>query len=165
MADVASDDIETVEDLTRPEHLLVWAMRAIALGHEDCPTLVRTFRAACGVLGDPLLQSYTVFIRYLALVSRQRLRVHVPGCPCVARDERGALAVVAAAQRSLHGRDERDLRRAMRDLTGGSDEAIVLVAQGLARLLDAAGLAIPSRAGASGSRWGEAEPPAGTVLN
>ena len=43
-----SDEIETLEDLSRPEHLLVWALRAIALGHGDCPLIARTFDKACG---------------------------------------------------------------------------------------------------------------------
>ncbi len=68
MSDATPDDIDTVEDLSRPEHLLVWAMRAIALGHEDCPVLVRAFRAAGGGLGDQLLQSYVILLKYLAMV-------------------------------------------------------------------------------------------------
>lgn len=160
------DDVETVEDLSRPEHLLVWAMRAIALGHEDCPALVRAFRAAGGALGDELLQSYVVFIKYLALASRRRLQVHTPGCLCVGADELRALQVIASAQRSLRSRDERSLRAALGELTGrGPDESILLVAQGLARLLDAVGVALPSRRDAAESQWAEAGVTLRAMLN
>jgi hypothetical protein len=156
MAQDRSDDLETVEDLTRPEHLLVWAMRAIALGHEDCPTVVQTFRRLCGANGDQTLQIYVIFIKYLAMTSRRRLQVHVPGCLCMGSDEAAALAIIAAGQRSLRSRDERGLRAALRDLTQArADESLVLVVQGVARLLDASGIALPSRSATFGAPWRE----------
>lgn len=166
MAKEQFDDVETVQDLTRPEHLLVWAMRAIALGHEDCPTVVRTFRRACGTHGDETLQTYVIFIRYLALSSRHRLQVHVPGCPCVGTDEAAALAIVAAAQGSLRGGGETGLRTALRDLTGaGPDETLVFVAQGLARLLVASGLAVPDRPTSPRAQWRGPEAAPTRLLN
>jgi hypothetical protein len=74
MTEDGPDNLATVEQLTRPEHLLVWAMRAIALGREDCPIVVRTFRSACGARGDQMLQTYTIFIKYLALARRAAFR-------------------------------------------------------------------------------------------
>ena len=162
------DDVETVQDLTRPEHLLVWAMRAIALGHEDCPTVVRTFRHACGTHGDETLQTYVIFIRYLALSSRRRLQVHVPGCPCVGTDEAAALAIIAAALSKARCRagGETGLRTALLDLTeAGPDETLVFVAQGLARLLDASGLAVPDRSISPRAQWRQPEAAPTRLLN
>lgn len=144
------DDVETVEDLTRPEHLLVWSMRVIALGHEECPLLSRAFQQMCGVHGLQALQTHLIFVKYVAMTAERRLQVHVPGCICLGSDEAAALAVVAAAQQSIRDRDEGGLRQALRELTGPrADESLILVAQALARLLDASGLVLPSREPAS----------------
>ncbi len=153
MIDLWPDEPDTVRRLSRPEHLLVWSMRAIALGHEECPAVVRAFRAACGARGDQMLQTYAVFIKYLAMASPRRLQVHVPGCICVASDEAAALAILAAGQRSLHDRSEIALRRALGDLIGErQDESLILVVQGVADLLSACGLELPDRTGEAGAR-------------
>ncbi len=132
-----------LHDLDRPEHLLVWSLRAIALGNEDCPIVVNTFRRICGREGDEALQAYCVFARYVSLIAQQRLRVHVPGCPCVGRDEIAVVAVIAAAQSSLDDLDEAPLRARLSHLVGRDpDEALVFVAQSIARLLAASGLSL-----------------------
>jgi hypothetical protein len=146
-----------LHDLSRPEHLLVWTLRAIALGNEDCPIVVSTFRRLCGRDGDEALQAYCVFARYVSLIARQRLRVHVPGCPCVGRDELAVVAVIAAAQAFLNDLDEAPLRARLRGLVGRDpDEALLFVAQSIARLLSESGLSL------HGPMMGSSEaPPAG----
>src|SRR4051812_11322248 len=47
-----------VYELSRPEHMLVWALRAICLGHEDCPMLAQTFSRLCGDFGPQALAAY-----------------------------------------------------------------------------------------------------------
>jgi hypothetical protein len=132
-----------LHDLSRPEHLLVWSLRAIALGNEDCPIVVNTFRRICGREGDEALQAYCVFARYVSLIARQRLRVHVPCCPCVGRDELAVVAVIAAAQSSLNDLDEAPLRTRLCALVGRDpDEALLFVAQSIARLLASSGLSL-----------------------
>jgi len=149
-----------LQDLSRPEHLLVWAMRAIALGHEDCPTLVNTFRRVCGARAEQTLQAYGVFIKYVAMTSRQRLGVHVPGCPCVGGDEAAVVSVIAAAQSSLHDLDEAPLRARLGGLVGREpDGALLFAAQSIARLLAASGLTLPlSAIGADEGRAPDASP-------
>jgi hypothetical protein len=129
-----------LHDLSRPEHLLVWTLRAIALGNEDCPIVASTFRRVCGREGDEALQAYSV---YVSLIARRRLRVHVPGCACVGRDELAVVAVIAAAQSSLHDLDEAPLRGRLVALVGRDpDEALLFVAQSIARLLSESGLGL-----------------------
>ena len=152
MAKDRLDSMETVEDLARPEHLLVWAMRAIAMGHEDCPILVRTFRHAGGRHGSQTLQAYAIFLKYLAASCKRRLQVHLPGCICVGADEACVLDIITAAQQSIHGLDETGLRATLCELTEAQpSESLVLMAQGVARLLDAGGVALPDRSPDAGS--------------
>ena len=157
MQQVVVPDAESVHELTAPEHLLVWAMRAIALGREDCPVVVKTFRRACGANGDQVLQAYAVFARYVALTAQKRLKVHVPGCPCMSADEASMLAVVAAAQSSLHTLDEQALKDQLARLAGRqAEDSLLIVAQSIGQLLEASDLILPDRGGAGDpSPWGE----------
>lgn len=118
-------------------------MRAIAVGREDCPIVVRTFRAACGRHGDEALQAYVAFVKYLAMTARRRLQVHTPGCPYVGDDELAIVDVIASAQASLQDCDERTLREHLAELIDRpADESLLFVAQSIARLLQAGGLAL-----------------------
>jgi hypothetical protein len=93
-----------------------------------------------------MLQTYTVFIRYLALSARGRLQVHVPGCIRLGAGEAAMLGILSAGQYSLRAHDERRLRRSLRALTGDrDDESLVLAVQEVARMLQACGLALPER--------------------
>ncbi len=76
-----------IRDPRRPEHLLVWALRAIAVGHGDCPRLRRAFEAACGSRGDHALMAYFGLVRNIGMTGRRRLRLHTPGCVCLSSDE------------------------------------------------------------------------------
>jgi len=95
------DDDETIQALSRPEHLLVWALRAIAVGRGDCPLVAQTFAKACGPMGGHALQAYFTLIKFIGMTGRRRLRVHTPGCPCVSTDETAIVGIVAAAQESI----------------------------------------------------------------
>lgn len=146
MLNVWSDPADGLANLTRSEHLLVWALRAIALGREDCPVVVKTFRGCCGRRGDEVLQAYGIFVKYAAMTARKRLQVHAPGCPCVGHDELAVVAVLAAAQRAQDDADAQPLRERLEILTGRSaDESLLQVACSIARLLEATGLRLPLR--------------------
>jgi hypothetical protein len=137
---------ETLESLTRPEHLLVWAMRAIALGREDCPVVVKMFHRVCSARGQEVLQAYGVFVKYVAMTSQRRLQVHAPGCPCVGGDEQAVVQVLAAAQRSIAAEDGRSLEERLSALTGRrADESLMMVARAIGALLLSCGLVIPTR--------------------
>jgi hypothetical protein len=142
----ASDMTETLEDLSRPEHLLVWALRALAVGHGDCPLLETTFSKACGERGAQALTAYLALVRYIGMTGRRRLRVHVPGCPCVSVDEKAIVGVVAAAQDSLKGAGEGLLKMRLKFLVEGEPHpAFILAAQTVAQALKLNGQSLPLR--------------------
>jgi hypothetical protein len=160
MREDLSEAAETIQGLTRPEHLLVWALRAIAVGHGDCPLLARTFDTACGPLGAQALQSYFMLIQYIGGAGRRRLKVHVPGCACVSVDETAIVGVVAAAQASIRGVDEELLRMRLGFLVRGkATEFSVFAAQAVARVLEISGHTLPVRLSADHPRLSVAQAP------
>jgi len=140
------DEIETLLDLAKPEHLLVWAFRAMAVGQADCPLVARTFQAACGSRGGDALAAYFTLVRYIGTLGRRRLQVHVPGCLCVSRDELAVVGVIAAAQSSIVDGDETLLKMRLQFLIESTaSENIVFYAQLVARALNAQGHRLPLR--------------------
>ncbi len=143
------DDWETpedVRDLRRPEHLLVWALRAIAVGHADCPAVRQAFNAACGPSGDMARMGYFLLVRQIGVTGKRRLKLHMPGCICLSPDERSIVAVVAAAQDAIRTGDESRLRAHLRWLTEGEPPQTFLnVAREVAGALQDSGHRLPLR--------------------
>ena len=143
------DDWETpddVRDLRRPEHLLVWALRAIAVGHADCPAVRQAFNAACGSAGDMARMGYFLLVRQIGVTGKRRLKLHMPGCICLSPDERSIVAVVAAAQDAIRANDDTRLRAHLRWLTEGEPPQTFLnVAREVAGALQDSGHRLPLR--------------------
>lgn len=135
---------DDVRGLSRAEHLVLFGVRAAALGHEDCPALHRTFAALLGGEADAALCNLLVFVRVVGASTTRRLRLHAPGCCAVADDERLVLWVIAAAQASLaDGRDD-ELRAHLAELLDHAPcEASLMAAQCLAAALTLSGLHLP----------------------
>jgi hypothetical protein len=145
MLDTPSEAV-TLRDLDPAEHLLVWGLRTIAVGHGDCPALARTFVSRCGAMGAPALQAYFTLVQLIGMSSRRRLRVHTPGCACVSVDETAVVGIVAAAQDAVSGGDDGLLRMRLGFLARpDAAEALRHTAQALARALKAGGQALPMR--------------------
>lgn len=145
MTDDMPTTADTIQNLTRPEHLLVWALRAIAIGHDDCPLLGQIFERACGPMGVPALGAYGILVKTIGMIGRRRLRVHVPGCPCVSLDEMAIVGVVAAGQQSLTHGDETLLRLRLQFLVESQPaESLIFTAQAVARMLEAGGCRLPT---------------------
>ncbi len=137
---------EDVRDLHRPEHLLILALRAIALGHGECPAIRQGFINACGLQGEEARLSFFVLVRQIGTTGRRKLRLHMPGCICLSADERAILAVVAAAQASLATGDEEHLRAHLRQLVEQEPPRGFLdVAQSVAGALRNHGHRLPQR--------------------
>ncbi len=139
---------DTIQGLSRPEHLLVWALRAIAIGHDDCPILGQTFERACGPMGMQALGAYLVVVKTIGMIGRRRLRVHVPGCPCVSQDEKAIVGVISAAQASLADGDETLLRMRLQFLVESAPaESLIFAAQAVARILEMRGCRLQTGVG------------------
>ena len=85
-------------DLTRGEHMLLWAFRAQVFGVGDCDLVRRQFEEACGPLGLEALTALAVFVRELGVAGRRRIVLAAPGSYRLTRDEQSVLALFAAAQ-------------------------------------------------------------------
>lgn len=148
-----------IRDPRRPEHLLVWALRAIAVGHGDCPRLRRAFEAACGSRGDHALMAYFGLVRNIGMTGRRRLRLHTPGCVCLSADERAVVAVIAAAQEGLREGDETRLRAHLRWLVEDEpDPTFIHAARVVAHILEVNGQRLPPRVGAPAPAPADADP-------
>jgi len=152
MQEDSFDGGETIQDLSRPEHLLVWALRAIAIGQGDCPLIAQTFAKACGPMGGRALQAYFILVKLIGMTGRRRLQVHVPGCPCVSPDERAIIGVVAAAQDSVLGSSgEKPLEMRLRFLIGCEPHrSFLFAAREVAEVLEASGHNLPLRLNTEG---------------
>ena len=150
MATLISDRIERLVDLEKPEHLLVWTLRAVAFGRSDCPLLSRTYDATFGREGAHAFGAYFVLVRHVTQHARRKIRVHAPGCPSVCADELAIVGAVAAAQASLEEKDETLLRMRLGFLVNGEVcEAAVFSAQHIGQILQSHGHRLPLRCGPS----------------
>lgn len=84
-----------LEDLDRA---VLWAMRSVAVGRVDCPSLRRTFIDLYGPTADQILCALMVMIRLLASRTSGGLRMHMPGASAISRDELLILAALSALQ-------------------------------------------------------------------
>jgi hypothetical protein len=75
---------------------MLWALRCVAAGRLDCPSLRRAFIDLCGRSADKLLCGLLVLVRLLAAGSEAGLRLHLPGSSVMSRDERAILSALGA---------------------------------------------------------------------
>ena len=98
------------------EQLTLWSVRAIALGHAECPTLQRAFHVVLGSAAEEAFTALFLAVRTLGWCARRRLRLHAPGCENVSADERLLLELFAAARQAGVDGDEAWVRRRLHDL-------------------------------------------------
>ena len=133
-------------DLARGEQLMVWSLRAIALGHADCPALQRALQVALGSSAEEAFTALFVAVRTLGWCARRRLRLHVPGCDRVSEDERGLLALFSAAQTALVNGDEGEVRSRLEALIETSATAgLLMTLQTVTSALEVNGYSLPGR--------------------
>lgn len=88
--------------LLYPEHLTLWAFRAIAARHGCCPAVAREFEDALGDHAGPTRKALTMFAFELGMAtSAQHLKLKLapPGTWRITRDEAALLGLISAAQR------------------------------------------------------------------
>ena len=88
-----SDGLAGLEDYDRA---MLWALRCVAAGRLDCPSLRRAFVDLCGRSADQLLCGLLVMVRLLADRSEAGLRLHLPGSSVMSRDERAILSALGS---------------------------------------------------------------------
>ena len=139
-----------LRDLARGEQLMLWSLRAIALGHSDCPALRRTLEVALGSSAEEAFGALFVAVRTLGWCARRRLRLHVAGCDRVSGDERELLRLFAAAQQALLDGDEQEVRRRLRTLVEPPmTQGLLMTLQTVTSALEVNGYALPGQAGAA----------------
>ena len=91
-------DMDGPVELDELDRAVLWAMRSVAVGRVDCPSLRRTFVDLYGPPADQILCALMVMIRLLASRTSGGLRMHMPGSSAVSRDELLILAALSAVQ-------------------------------------------------------------------
>lgn len=91
-------DMDGPVELDDLDRAVLWAMRSVAVGRVDCPSLRRTFLDLYGPAADQILCALMVMIRLLASRTSGGLRMHMPGASAVSRDELLILAALSAVQ-------------------------------------------------------------------
>jgi hypothetical protein len=135
-----------IRDLRRAEHLLVRSLRAIAVGHGDCPRLHHAFEPLCGPQGGHALMTFFTLVRMIGVTGRRGLRLNAPGCVCLSCDERAMLAVIAAAQDGLRTGEIARLEAHLHWLVEGEPDPIFIhAANVVAEILEANGQRLPLR--------------------
>ncbi len=81
------------------DSLVVGALRRIAVGRADCPSLTRDLVLACGEDAREVMATLTVFLQVLAGGGPSRLNIGPPGRCVLTADERRLTALIASAQR------------------------------------------------------------------
>ena len=94
------------------DRAMLWALRCVAAGRLDCPSLRRTFLDLCGRTADQLLCGLLVMVRLLADRRQGGLRLHLPGSSEMSGDERAILSALVRL------RDEREAAAAAAELEG-----------------------------------------------
>jgi hypothetical protein len=153
MQPVAATDMDGPVELDELDRTVLWAMRSVAVGRLECPSLRRAFLDLYGPAADQILCALLVMVRLLACRTGRGLRMHMPGSNAVSRDELMILSALAAVQDEEPLDD--DAPRAAADLAellGGRIDASVvsafrhvggLLSEG-GRRLSAPGLARPA---------------------
>ena len=80
-------DLDGAVELDDLDRAVLWAMRSVAVGRLDCPSLRRAMVDLYGPAADQILCALLVMVRLLANRSVKGLRMHMPGSNAVSRDE------------------------------------------------------------------------------
>ena len=152
-------------ELGYAEHLLLQAVRAMAIGRGDCPMIQRSFADACGPLANQAMTALFVLVKQLAWKSGRRLALHVPGCRRISGDELMLLRAFADAQAVAHTQTDARLDEQLGRLLGRApDPSIRASIRMVAYLLSLNGHSLTCQETSVGARSAQS-PPAGATLH
>ena len=124
MQAVAAMDMDGPVELDDLDRTVLWAMRSVAVGRLDCPSLRRAFVDLYGPgAADQILCALLVMVRLLSSRAAQGLRMHMPGANAVSRDELLILSALAVVQQEARGDAVRRVPSELAELLGGGIDA------------------------------------------
>ena len=88
-----------VSDLGPGAGYALWGFRASAIGHVQCPVLIRGFDDVFGDHSRPALGGIQLLARELGMSGGRRITIACPGCGNATADEISLVATLSAAQR------------------------------------------------------------------
>lgn len=146
MAALLTFEPDETTELEDHDGAFLWALRCVAAGRLDCPSLRRAFVDLCGPAADPLLCGLLVFVRLLAVRCPGGLRLHLPGSSAISRDERAILAALAGLREEGRAETPALLAAELTERLGvGTDRGVTAAFLHLADLLAARAPAPASR--------------------
>jgi len=119
----AEADLNGSAELDDLDRAVLWAMRSVAVGRGDCPSLRRTFHDLYGPAADQILCGLLVLVRLLSARASQGLRLHMPGSSAISGDELRILAALAAVQEEGLAAGRVAVNRGLAQLLGGRPDA------------------------------------------
>lgn len=133
----SATDLDGPVDLDDLDRAVLWAMRSVAVGRADCPSLRRTFHDLYGPAADQILCGLLVIVRLLGARSAEGLRLHMPGSSAVSRDELMILSALASAQEQTSSEARRLADAGLAQLLGhaGPDASLTSAFRYVAELL------------------------------
>ena len=152
----AAVDMDGPVELDDLDRAVLWAMRSVAVGRLDCPSLRRTFLDLYGPMADQILCALLVMVRLLASRAAFGLRMHMPGSSGVSRDELLILSALAIVQEDAGSGEALRVATELSELLGGRfDASLASAFQYVAELLSDRGRRLsapePQRPMATGS--------------
>lgn len=153
----SATDLDGSVELDDLDRVVLWAIRSVAVGRADCPSLRRTFHDLYGPAADQILCGLLVMIRLLGARVADGLRLHMPGSNAVSRDELMILAALAGVQGQSSEEAGREADNALAQLLGdGRDTSLACAIRYVAELLSDRGrrLSTPELAAACAERLG-----------
>lgn len=133
---VATMDMDGPVELDDLDRAVLWAMRSVAVGRLDCPSLRRAFLDLYGGSADQILCALLVMVRLLASRAERGLRMHMPGSSAVSRDELLILSALAVVQEEACGEAGLCVAAELAERLGGRvDASLAAAVQYVAELL------------------------------
>jgi len=146
-------DLDGAVELDDLDRAVLWAMRSVAVGRLDCPSLRRAMVDLYGPAADQILCALLVMVRLLANRSVKGLRMHMPGSNAVSRDELMILSALAVVQAEACADAGPRVAAELAEMLGGRiDASLASAFQYVAELLSDRGRRLsPPEAASAGS--------------
>lgn len=117
----------------------IWGFRAIAMGHGDCPVLIRGFEHTFGNHSERAHRAVSALANEMNAGGRRRIKLAMPGCGFPTADELSVVAMLSAAQQGDTLRSQTHLAWLMH---ANCSDAALIAAISIGAAFDAVGMTI-----------------------